>query len=178
MTVHNIPPCSFPTRNRALWSRLTAHLTNRHLLGLPLTFFLTLLGGTAAAWTCFTSIGPEFRADDFICLTPPVPIVAEVAGHIKSIHVDHGTRVRTGDVLVQLDTRNLLLKRNSLEARIFQSDTPELYRQLEDTRLELDRLTITSPADGQIIFMAPLQAGGRLSPGTAIAALVRANQSK
>ena len=143
---------------------------HRHLLGLPLIFrvFAGLII-IAMTWAYFV---------------PPdgIPVVADVGGRIEKVCVTEGVSVHTGDPLVQLDTRDLLLRRAELEAHIHFTETrlaevqrrtlATLYRDLEQTNLALDRLTITSPADGRIASLASLHSGEILSPGAMIATVL------
>ncbi len=110
-----------------------------------------------------------------------VPIITEVSGQIQRIYITEGATVGIGDPLIQLDTRGLLLKKHALETRIHSAELdlaetrPELlrlYTDLEQTQFDLDRLTITSPVDGEVMLMAPLHSGGILAAGTAIAVVV------
>jgi multidrug resistance efflux pump len=57
------------------------------------------------------------------------------------------------------------------------SDLAMLYHDLEQANLDLGRLTITSPASGQITSLAPLHSGEVLGPGAAVAAIVPITQS-
>jgi len=61
------------------------------------------------------------------------------------------------------------LRRLSAEATPLRAELTALYDQLEQTRLELDRLTITSPVNGQIASFATLHPNELLTPGTLIA---------
>jgi len=85
-----------------------------------------------------------------------------------------------GDLLVQIDTRSLLLKKYALESLVHSAELQitnghahlsRVYRELEQIRLDLDRLTITSPIDGQIAYLVPLAPGQTLPAGTAIAVI-------
>jgi hypothetical protein len=105
------------------------------------------------------------------------PIVIEVNGTVKSANMNEGTHVHRGDVLVQLETRELLLKKHTLERMIHlaehhQTSTAMLYRELEEIRLAIGRHTITSPGEGRILFSHPIEPGDRLRRGHAIAVQV------
>ena len=140
-----------------------SHLSPR-ILGLPLTVLILI----AAA-----AIAPHFSP---IPQPDSVKVTAEIGGRISSIHVWKGDFVHTGDILIQLDTRDLVLKKKSLESRIhftelqpFRNGLDALYRDLEETNVDLTRHTITSPSDGQVISLAPLRANDVLQPGASIA---------
>jgi multidrug resistance efflux pump len=80
-------------------------------------------------------------------------------------------------VVVQLDTRDLLVRKRALERQIhFAEDhhttTSGLYRELEQTRLALGNHTITSPFEGRITLTAPLRPGDIVQRGSAIAVAV------
>ena len=183
-------------------SHLLAHLSRRihagtvlgyrrHLRGLPYryalsslqdlrTFFLvTSLIAIAAAWGEWMTAGVLVPAPNVIMPdSGPVAIVAEVSGRIRQVYVNAGTIVRPGDPLIQLDTRQLLLKKHALESRIHlaelhvtnaRSELPGLYRELQLIQMDLDRCTITSPISGQVVSPASLGRGEMLLKGTAIA---------
>src|SRR5262249_50044016 len=52
-----------------------------------------------------------------------VRVVAETGGRITSVSGDEGEQVHEGDVLVQLDTRVIVLKQRTLESRIHETQT-------------------------------------------------------
>src|SRR5206468_3434658 len=52
------------------------------------------------------------------------------------------------------------------------AELDDLYHELQQTRLEMDRLSIISPVDGQITSLTPLHTGEILLAGAAIAAIV------
>ena len=110
---------------------------------------------------------------------PPIfkAIVMEVNGRVKMVNMHDGSHVHRGDVLVQLETRELLLKKHRLERLIHfaehhRASTAKLYRELEQTRMAIGRHTITSPGEGNIIFSRSLEPGNVLQQGTAIAVQV------
>ena len=105
-------------------------------------------------------------------------IVSEVTGRISAIHIQADSRVHTGDVLIQLDVRDLITTRDGLMARIDlaelrQTDTSALYFELEQTKRDLSRLTITAPSDGQITWITPLHVGEVLLCGQVVALIRR-----
>ena len=107
----------------------------------------------------------------------PVPVVVGADGRIARSYLSEGMHVYRGDVLVQLDTRDLQEKKSSLEQRIHSAEhgrqaTLALYRQLEETRIALLQRTITSPQQGRIIAIASLKSGDELRRGSAIAVQV------
>jgi multidrug resistance efflux pump len=113
-----------------------------------------------------------------------VPILIEVSGRVQNVYVKETTEVHAGDLLVQFDTRSLLLKKHALESQVHAAELrvtdarphlPILYRELEQIRLDLGRLTITSPIDGQITSLVPLAPGDTLPAGTAIAVVFPRN---
>src|SRR5262245_37291367 len=97
---------------------------------------------------------------------PPIfrAIVIEVTGRVKTVNMHEGSHVHRGDVLVQLETRQLLQKKHRLEKLIHRAEhrrasTSQLYRELEQTRVAIGRHTITSPSEGRIIFSSPVAPG-------------------
>ena len=117
-----------------------------------------------------TLIHPDLRTPE------PTKVIAEVSGRITKVYVTEGSNVHTGDPLIQLDARDLLLKKHSLETRIHfaelrHSGTAGLYHELERTNIDLGRLSITSPVDGHITSLGSFHPNDMLSPGTVIAAV-------
>src|SRR5688572_12882852 len=93
-----------------------------------------------------------------------IPIVAQASGRIRTIHLQEGISVRQGDLLLQLDPREMQQELKALERLIHlmevnlakipiirHASLANLYRESRQVRLELDRLTIASPCDGQIV---------------------------
>jgi multidrug resistance efflux pump len=124
---------------------------------------------------------------DFRFQDGPVPVVIEVSGRIRDVHVSEGSTVHVGDVLVQLDNTELLLRKSFLESQIHSAelhaaelhlDLLNLYRELRQLQMDLDRLTITSPTDGEIVSLEALHRGEAIQAGTAIAIIYpRKNES-
>jgi multidrug resistance efflux pump len=108
-----------------------------------------------------------------------VPLIATTNGAIRRIHVRQGGLVSQGDTILQLESRDLVLKRRSLESKIHQRETSgggrkelsDLYRQLETCQLELNSRTLVSPVDGQMIWLGSFQPGDTLRRGTAVATI-------
>ena len=252
-----------------------------HPSGSKALYLLAVLVIAAAAWAYRTPMDISVQARGIVRPEgDPVRVVSEAGGRIRAVHVTEGSRVRLGDPLVQLDTRDLELKKRALETRIhfteirladlqrqlddataieaqsgsveafdrdtaqrharsalenaqlrftrtqllldqglvarqvyddartalaqaeaeesrlsgkslelkraqaeahirdliagstpLRSDLAVLYHELEQCRMDMDRLTITSPLDGQITSLASLHAGEILSPAAAIAAI-------
>src|SRR5262249_5343134 len=114
-------------------------------------------------------------------------IVIEVAGRVQNVYVKEASEVRAGDLLVQLDSRSLLLKKRALESQVHAAElrvsgghylVSNLYRELEQVRLDLGRLTITCPLDGKITHLLPLAPGDTLPARTAIAVIFPRNIGK
>jgi multidrug resistance efflux pump len=103
-----------------------------------------------------------------------VRIVSETAGRVEAVSVEQGSCVRTGDVLIQLDAHETLLRRSGIIARIDlaelrRADATALYRELERVNLELIRMTITAPVDGRVAWLAKVRAGERVRVGDVLA---------
>jgi multidrug resistance efflux pump len=116
-----------------------------------------------------------------------VPVVIEAPGRVQNVYIKEGQQVRAGDLLVQFDTGSLLLKKYALESQVHSAEfrvarvhpyLSRLYRELEQIRLDLGRLTITSPIDGRIIYVVPLASGDLLPAGNAIAVIFPTNIGK
>jgi multidrug resistance efflux pump len=111
----------------------------------------------------------------------PVPIVIEVGGRIRDVYVTEGSRVRVGDLVVQLDTHDLHFRKLALESQIHSAelhpaeahfDLMNLYSELRQLQMNMDRLTVASPCDGEIVSLEALHAGERLRAGTAIGVIL------
>jgi multidrug resistance efflux pump len=109
-----------------------------------------------------------------------IPILSEVRGRIRKSYVAEGSTIQVGDPLVELDTEQLFRNKHAIESRIHfvelgginaHADLVKLYSELEATQLELNRFTITSEADGEIIFAARFYPGQELARGAAIVVL-------
>jgi multidrug resistance efflux pump len=91
---------------------------------------------------------------------------------------DRGDQVHIGDILLQLDTHDLRIERDNLIAWIDITELrgtggSSLYRELENVKRELARLTITAPSDGHITWITPLHEGEMISCGQTVALLAR-----
>jgi ABC-type multidrug transport system fused ATPase/permease subunit len=191
----------------ALRSRLLAYLSrrinaetvrgyHRHLLGLPQTFLFSHWRFFVAATLIAVALASAF----FTCAKEDVPIPAIVSydafaipimtdfgGRIFKVYVSESSTVRKGDPIIQLDDRDLLIQERSLESRIHwmelnagkaSSDLSRLYRKLLQVRLNLDRCTITSPSDGQIVSLTSPHTGEVLRKGVAVAVVFRRERTR
>jgi multidrug resistance efflux pump len=109
-----------------------------------------------------------------------VRVTSETAGLVGAVYVEEGSSVRTGDVLIQIDTHDTLLRRFRIITRIDvaelrRADASGLYRELEAVNLDLARMTITAPANGRVIWLAKVRAGERVTAGELLA-LVKAGR--
>jgi multidrug resistance efflux pump len=86
----------------------------------------------------------------------------------------------------RLSSKSLELKRAQAAVRVrdlaaqmtpLRADLAALYHELEQTRLDIDRLTVTAPNDGQLTSFAPLHADEILSPGATLGAVVSGSNS-
>jgi multidrug efflux pump subunit AcrA (membrane-fusion protein) len=126
-----------------------------------------------------------------------IQVYSRIGGTIVRVFEREGSEVHTGDVLLQMDTRQLDSKKHSIVDRIHNAETRmqqlpgslsdsafsgrldllhrellRLYQQLGETDLERERLTIASPADGIISVMASVRAGELLENGAAVATVI------
>jgi multidrug resistance efflux pump len=78
-----------------------------------------------------------------------VRVVSEAGGLVRSIHIEEGASVRRGDILVQLDTREIQLKERSLEAGIHfvEQRLDELQRRITDIALLEERAIVLETVD-------------------------------
>lgn len=136
-----------------------------------------LLGSTVSAYITRLDI-PVPDPPDLPSVQGFVPVVIEASGCVQNIYMKEAQEVHAGDLLLQFETRGLLLRKEVLELRVHEAELQasdrrqilsSLYRELEQLRLDVDRLTITSPIDGQITHLRPFAAGETLTAGTAIA---------
>jgi multidrug resistance efflux pump len=143
---------------------------------------IVLMTVLTAALTSVVLIKVDVPVDDtWIAVPDPgfVPLIATTTGTILRIHVRHGSLVSQGDTILELESRDLTLKRQTLESRIHQRETSgngqkelfDLYRQLEEFQLELNSRTLVSPVDGHVIWLGSYQPGDILRPGTAVATI-------
>ena len=142
---------------------------------------LTAVLAAALASLVFVKVDVPVEPTD---IDPPdpgiVPLIATATGTIRRIHVRQGSFVSEGDAILQLDSRDLLLKRRILQSKIHQRETAnvgrielaDLYRQLERCQLELNSRTVVSPVDGQIIWLGSFRPGDTLRTGGAVATIV------
>ena len=105
-----------------------------------------------------------------------VLVTSEMTGRVEAVYVEEGSCVRTGDMLVQFDTQDTLLRRSGIITRIDLAelrgtDATVLYRELETVNLDLARMTITAPADGRVVWLAKVHAGESVRAGDLLAVL-------
>jgi Biotin-lipoyl like len=138
---------------------------------------LAIFLGLAASGYILTMHVPLPDPGDFRFEGGPLPIVIEGSGRVRDVYVTEGSRVRAGDVVVQLDTIDLRQRKSLLESQIHsaelhqadaRTDLPTLYAELRQLEMDMDRLTVTSPSDGEIGSLEALHIGERLLAGTAI----------
>jgi multidrug resistance efflux pump len=105
------------------------------LSGSVALYILSALVLAAAAWAYLTPIDVSVRSRGIVRPEgDPIQIATEAGGRIRDIRVKEGMLVRQGDALLQLDERDLQLKRSGLEARIHFTELrlSDLERQLQD----------------------------------------------
>ncbi len=165
-------------------SRIVAEMHGHHelLQRLPHFFFNSLtrpgikrvsiaLAAIALIAVCLERVGFQWNS------TGPVRIVAEAGGRVRTLYVTTGQHVRTGDLILQFDTDDLLSEGQELETRIHLAETHQdyprdltrLYVELQQNRLNLNRLTITSPIDGEIVSFTSARRGDLIAPSATIA---------
>jgi hemolysin D len=100
-------------------------------------YILGLLVFAAALWAWKTPIDITVTA---VGVVRPdgevVRVAAEAGGTIRHLHLKEGAHVRQGDVLIQLDTREVELRKRSIETRIHSTELrlADLDRRIADTR--------------------------------------------
>src|SRR5262245_42780818 len=123
------------------------------------SYALTFLLCVAAALAYLTPLDISIRARGVVrSQGEPFRVVSEAGGRITKVYVREGANVNIGDVLVQLDASDLLLRKEALESRIhlIESDLAgiggnstsgarkrarlaALYREVEQTRIDIGR---------------------------------------
>jgi RND family efflux transporter MFP subunit len=122
-----------------------------------------------------------------------LPIAPKIAGRLQRLAVDEGSTVRQGQVLAELDNRELIASVMEWEARARYSEAQfrrasELYRNrtgteaaldqarneldtakaaLERVRRQMDEMTLMAPADG-VIIRRDGEIGQLMQPGDTI----------
>jgi multidrug resistance efflux pump len=141
-----------------------------------------VLGSSVSAY--ITGLNVPMPGPPDLAVEGFVPVVIEAPGRIQNVYIEEAQQVRAGDLLVQFDERSLLVKKHALESEVHWAELrvadgrlhlSGLYRELEQIRLDLGRLTITSPIDGQLSYLIPLTPGQTLPAGTAIAVIFPRN---
>ncbi len=159
----------FPPKPRFLDVRIAAVLLT--LVGLASLFFIQVMRPTLKSLPD-RLIQPTYGTAAF-------PLIVEMGGRIKRVDLREAQRVHPGDILIELDTRELQRWQRTLEWKIHQAETTpsprrrvelaNLYRELEQSHLEATRRTITSPMEGKLLSVTPRQVGEILKAGTALA---------
>jgi multidrug resistance efflux pump len=103
-----------------------------------------------------------------------VRVTSETSGRVEAVYVEEGSRVRTGDVLIQLDTHDTLLRRSRIitcidVAELRRADASGLYRELKTINLDLTRMAIAAPADGRVVWLAKVRVGESVRTGELLA---------
>jgi multidrug resistance efflux pump len=103
-----------------------------------------------------------------------VRVTSQTSGLVEAVFVEEGSHVRTGDVLIQFDTHDTLLRRSRIitcidVAELRRADASGLYRELETVNVDLARMTITAPADGRVVWLAKVRAGESVRRGELLA---------
>ncbi len=158
-------------------------------------YVLTLFVIAATGWAYHTPIDIAIDARGMIRPDGDViRIVTATRGRISELNAIEGGRVRKGDVLLQLDTRELDLNRRMLENRItivqtrianlrhslaenividtLSAELVDLHHQLEKNRIDLEGYTIASPAAGVISAVANLHSGEIVAQDTPIGTII------
>ena len=138
-----------------------------------------VLGSSVSAYITGLNV-PVPGPPDLPLVEAFVPVIIDAPGRVQNVYIKEAQQVRAGDLLVQFDTRSLLLKKYPVESQVHSAELritnghahlSHVYRELEQIRLDLGRLTVTSPIDGEIAYLVPLAPGQTLPAGTAIAVI-------
>src|SRR5438093_6326207 len=106
-----------------------------HRSGSKSVYLLAMLVVAAAVWSYLTPIDISVRARGVVRSNgDPVRVISEVSGRIRHVFIKEGSTVREGDLLVQLNTRDLALKQKTVEGRIHYAEIrlADLERQVSE----------------------------------------------
>jgi membrane fusion protein (multidrug efflux system) len=124
-------------------------MRHRRLIGLAVVVALAALGwGGYAWWQSFKHVS----TDDAYVEGSIVVISAKVAGHVAEVHMDDNRAVKAGDLLLRIDPRDYLARRDQAKAAVavalashqaIRSET-ELTRETTSAQAEEARATLES----------------------------------
>jgi membrane fusion protein (multidrug efflux system) len=124
-------------------------MRHRRLIGLAVVVALAALGwGGYAWWQSFKHVS----TDDAYVEGSIVVISAKVAGHVAEVHMDDNRAVKAGDLLLRIDPRDYLARRDQAKAAVAvahashqatRSET-ELTRETTSAQAEEARATLES----------------------------------
>src|SRR5262245_60158813 len=98
---------------------------------------LTAVIGVAVVWAYFTEIDVSIRARGVVRPDGQgIRVFVETGGRIRGVFAGEGDDVEEGAPLVELDGRDLVLKKRSTESRIHYAEMrlQDLERRIEDQR--------------------------------------------
>ena len=143
-------------------------LRPRHLLVKSITLLLISLLVTAH----FTPVTHRITAEGELVPTERRVVTAPIMGYVEAVNVRPGERVTAGDVMLQLDTRDLKLERTKWENEIRSTETEfrsamagydrkamaiaqarqrQARAQLDLVTQQISRASVTAPADGIVV---------------------------
>jgi multidrug efflux pump subunit AcrA (membrane-fusion protein) len=106
-----------PPHNRPLLdARVAAVLIT--ILGLSCLPYIQVYPAFRSYVVAHLSRGIDAGLPPRLFSVPLCLIVTDVSGRIQYVYVEEGSTVRTGDLLIQLETRELLFKKRELETLI------------------------------------------------------------
>ncbi|NBQ89556.1 MAG: HlyD family efflux transporter periplasmic adaptor subunit [Betaproteobacteria bacterium] len=113
----------------------------------------------------------DYRVDARLTLRSKdlVFVPAPFDGYLRQVHVDIGDKVQAGQVLMQLDTRELLLEESMTQADVVRYGREAEKAQALRIRHQLANAKVTAPQDGVVVegelkknLGAPLRKGDLL----------------
>ena len=135
-------------RERERWwgARMWAALTQRRSRAGPRHTAWILAGLVAVAALSASFLTPwDYRVDARLTMRSKdlVLVPAPFDGYLRQVHVDIGDRVKKGDLLMQLDTRELLLEESMAQADVLRFDREaekaQALRQLAEMQIATAR---------------------------------------
>ncbi len=143
-------------------------LRPRHLLAKSITVLLLGLLLTAH----YVPVTHRITAEGELVPTERRVVTAPIMGYVEAVNIRPGERVTAGDVLLQLDTRDLTLERTKWENEIRSTETEfrsamasydrkamamaqarqrQARAQLDLVNQQISRASVTAPADGIVV---------------------------
>jgi len=187
------PLAELQARDRWWGARLWSALTERQTNAGPKHVGWKLAGGAALIGLIALFLVPwDYRVDARLTMRSKdmVLVPAPFDGYLRQVHVEIGDRVKAGEILMQLDTRELLLEESMAQADVLrygrEAEKAQALRQLAEMQIasarrdqsasrlalvrhQLANARVVAPQDGVVVegelkknLGAPLRKGDLL----------------